>query len=164
VGLYDYGGALQPGDALTAHPKICPDTGDLVSCTQRWDSPNYWVQVFDAKGVHKQTIPVEFPRKGIIHDLQITENYIVIFYAPSFHSLEKAMKGEDPFIWEPEKGTRIIAIPRSGSGENMVFETDASTALSRVARSTSTMCGSIPFPSPRPRARAWRNSPGGCTG
>ena len=125
VGLYDYEGALKPGDALTAHPKVCPTTGQLVSCTQRWDSPNYWVQVFDARGRHLQTIPVEFTRKGIIHDLQITDNYIVIFYAPAFHSVEKAMKGENPFMWEPELGTRIIVIPRSGKGGNRVFETDA---------------------------------------
>lgn len=125
VGLYDYQGALKPGDALTAHPKVCPTTGQLVSCTQRWDSPNYWVQVFDARGRHRQTIPVEFTRKGIIHDLQITDNHIVIFYAPAFHSVEKAMKGENPFMWEPELGTRIIVIPRSGKGGNRVFETDA---------------------------------------
>jgi len=125
VGLYDYGGALKPGDALTAHPKVCPDTGQLVSCTQRWDSPNYWVQIFDALGGHVRTVPVEFERKGIVHDLQITNNYVIIFYAPAFHSLEKAMKGENPFMWEPELGTKIIAIPRSGRGENIVFETDA---------------------------------------
>ena len=28
-------------------------------------------------------------------------------------------------MWEPELGTKIIAIPRSGKGQNMVFETDA---------------------------------------
>ena len=111
--------------AMTAHPKICPDSGDLISCTQRWDSPNYTVQVFDKHARHKQSIAVEFPRKGIIHDLQITENFIVIFYAPSFHSLEKAMRGEDPFEWEPEKGTQIIAIPRDGVSPQMRFETDA---------------------------------------
>jgi len=125
VGLYDYDGALKPGDALTAHPKVCPVSGDLVSCTQRWDSPNYWVQVFDKHGRHKQTIPVEFPRKGIVHDLQITDNYVVIFYAPAFHSVEKAMRGEDPFEWQPELGTKIIAIPRSGEGRHLEFETEA---------------------------------------
>ncbi|MEM1113962.1 MAG: carotenoid oxygenase family protein [Pseudomonadota bacterium] len=124
VGLYDYDGALQPGDALTAHPKICPETGDLITCTQRWDSPNYWLQVFDKHARHKQTIPVTFERKGIIHDMQITENHVVIFYAPAFHSLEKAMKGEDPFMWEPELGTKIIAIPRDGVSEQIVFETE----------------------------------------
>jgi carotenoid cleavage dioxygenase-like enzyme len=124
VGLYDYEGALQPGDAMTAHPKVCPDTGQLVSCTQRWESPNYWVQIFDANAKHMKTIPVELDRKGIIHDLQITENYVIIFYAPAFHSLEKAMKGEDPFMWEPELGMKIIVIPRDGNSKNMVFETD----------------------------------------
>ena len=64
VGLYDYDGALQPGDALTAHPKICPDTGQLISCTQRWDSANYCVQIFDASGRHLKTIPVEFRAQG----------------------------------------------------------------------------------------------------
>lgn len=125
VGLYDYDSALSPGDALTAHPKVCPDTGQLISCTQRWEDASYTVRIFDKKGAHLKSIPVEFPRKGIIHDLQITQNYVIIFYAPAFHSLEKAMKGEDPFMWEPEQGTRIIAIPRDGSGKNITFETDA---------------------------------------
>ncbi|MFK7977467.1 MAG: carotenoid oxygenase family protein [Halioglobus sp.] len=124
VGLYDYDGALAQGDALTAHPKVCPDTGQLVTCTQRWDSPNYFLQIFDAQAKHIRTVPVEFDRKGIIHDLQITENYVVIFYAPAFHSLEKAMKGEDPFLWEPQNGTKIVVIPRNGEGDNIVFETD----------------------------------------
>ncbi|MBY6211198.1 carotenoid oxygenase family protein [Microbulbifer agarilyticus] len=125
VGLYDYDGALQPGDALTAHPKICPATGDLISCTQRWDSANYWVQIFDKNAQHKKTIEVPFTRKGIIHDLQITENYVVIFYAPAFHDMARAMRGEDPFSWEPEKGTKIFVIPRNGSDDIVTYETEA---------------------------------------
>jgi carotenoid cleavage dioxygenase len=125
VGLYDYDGALQPGDALTAHPKVCPVTGQLISCTQRWDSGNYYVKIFDKHAKHLRTIPVEFSRKGIIHDLQITDNYVIIFYAPAFHSVEKAMRGEDPFEWQPELGTRIIVIARDGSSAPRVFETDA---------------------------------------
>jgi carotenoid cleavage dioxygenase len=35
------------------------------------------------------------------------------------------MKGEDPFQWEPDLGTKIIVIPRSGNGDNIVFETEA---------------------------------------
>ncbi len=82
------------------------------------------MQIFDASGKHMKTIPVAFERKGIIHDLQITPNYVIIFYAPAFHSLEKAMKGENPFMWEPELGTKVVVIPRDGTGKQMVFETD----------------------------------------
>ena len=109
VGLYDYGGAVQAGDALTAHPKGCPDTGQLVSCTQRWDNGNYCVQIFDAKGKHLKAIPIKFYRKGIIHDLQITKNYVIIFYAPAFHSLQKAMKGEAPFLWGRALGPKTAS-------------------------------------------------------
>ena len=35
------------------------------------------------------------------------------------------MKGEDPFMWEPELGTKIHVIPRDGVGKQRVFETDA---------------------------------------
>jgi len=125
VGLYDYDGLLQPGDALTAHPKICPDSGDLITCTQRMDSPVYNIQVIDKEGEHKQTIPVHFERRAIVHDLQITENYVIIFYAPGFHSAEKAMRGENPFSWEPELGTKILVVPRNGVDEIVTYETDA---------------------------------------
>ncbi|CAH0993087.1 Apocarotenoid-15,15'-oxygenase [Sinobacterium norvegicum] len=125
VGLFDYDGMLRPGDALTAHPKVCPDTGDLISCTQRLDSPIYLVQIIGKDGKHKKTIPYEFERRGIIHDLQITENYVIIFYAPAFHSIEKALRGENPFEWEPEKGTQIVVIPRDGGSEPDIYETDA---------------------------------------
>ncbi len=125
VGLFDYDGLLQPGDALTAHPKICPVSGELITCTQRWDSPNYWVQIIDKNGKHRKTIPVEFERKSIIHDLQITDNYVVIFYVPAWHSVEEAMKGNDPFTWEPELGTKVVVIPRDGSSKPRIYETEA---------------------------------------
>ena len=125
IGLYDYDGLLKPGDALTAHPKICPDSGDLISCTQRMDSPVYNIQIIGKDGKHKKTIPVKFDRRGIIHDLQITEHYVIIFYAPAFHSVEKAMKGENPFMWEPEKGTKIFVVPRDGTSATVVYETAA---------------------------------------
>ena len=125
VGLYDYDGLLKPGDALTAHPRFCPDSGDLITCTQRMDSPTYNVQIIDKNGKHKQTIPVKFERRAIIHDLQITEHYVIIFYAPGFHSVEKALKGENPFSWEPENGTQILVIPRNGVDEIVTYETEA---------------------------------------
>lgn len=124
IGLYDYDGALLAGDALSAHPKICPTTGQLISCTQRWDDPLYSVQIIDKNGKQIRKIPVAIADKAIIHDLQITDNYVIIFYPPAFHSIEKAMKGEDPFDWRPQEGAKVIVIPRDG-GAQMTFETGA---------------------------------------
>ena len=52
-------GALKPGDGLTAHPKICGRTGDLISNTQLWQPPYFTVQIFDKHGKHKKAIPIE---------------------------------------------------------------------------------------------------------
>jgi len=53
-----------------------------------------------------------------------TKEQLAGFYLVDVDSLEKAMKGEDPFEWQPELGTKIIAIPRDGVSEQIVFETD----------------------------------------
>jgi carotenoid cleavage dioxygenase len=122
VGLYDYEGGLRPGDAFSAHPKICPDSGEMVTATQRWDDPLYTLRFIDRDGHLRQSIRVDIPDKAIIHDLQITENHVVIFYPPAFHSVAKAMRGEDPFEWRPQDGARIFVVRRDGGGAR-VFET-----------------------------------------
>jgi carotenoid cleavage dioxygenase-like enzyme len=124
LGLYDYDGLLQPGDALSAHPKICPVTGELVTCTQRWDEPFFTLQIIDKNGEPAKTIPVPMEEKVIIHDLQLAGDYVVIFVPPAYHDIESAIKGEDPFRWEPEKGARVAAIHRD-TGEVTWFDTDA---------------------------------------
>lgn len=124
VELYDYHGYLKPGDALFAHPKICPVTGEMISCTQRWDAPYFTLQIFDKSGKPKKAIPVPMPRKAIIHDLQICGDYAVIFYPPAYHDIDAALRGEDPFSWDPETPAKVAAIKRDGS-EILWFETPA---------------------------------------
>ncbi len=114
AGLDDCGGALQPGDAFFAHPKFCPTTGEMITCTQGWAPPYLSAQIFDRDGQHLRAIPVEMPEKVVIHDLQITENYIIFFCCPAFADLEAAMQGGDPFRWDGSQPTRIAAVPRAG--------------------------------------------------
>jgi carotenoid cleavage dioxygenase-like enzyme len=114
LGTDDYDGTLKPGDAFFAHPKICPVTGEMVTCTQTWTPPYFTAQIFDRNARHVRAIPVEMPAKVVIHDLQITENYIVIFCPPAYADLDAALKGNDPFRWEAETVTRIAVIPRQG--------------------------------------------------
>ncbi len=122
--LYDYDGYLRPGDALSAHPKICPVTGELISCTQRTDGDYFTLQIFDRDGKPVKAIPVPMAEKTIIHDLQICGDWVVIFYPPGYHSPEDAMAGKDPFRWEADKPAKVIAIKRDGT-EIVEFETPA---------------------------------------
>lgn len=121
VGEFDYNGALQPGDGLTAHPKICGRNGDLITNTQLWQPPYFTVQIFDKHGVHKRAIPIDMPQRAIIHDMQICGDYVVVFCAPAYSDLEAGMKGGDPFKWLGDEPMRIAVVPRAG-GEVRWFE------------------------------------------
>ncbi|MGB1141063.1 MAG: carotenoid oxygenase family protein [Halioglobus sp.] len=121
VGEWDYYGALVPGDGLTAHPKICGRTGELVTCTQRWDAPYYTLRIMDRTGRQTLSKVVDMPDRAVMHDMQVCGDYVVIFYPPAFTDLEAAMTGGDPFVWRGDEPTRICAIPRDG-GEPVWFE------------------------------------------
>ncbi|MCP4211897.1 MAG: carotenoid oxygenase family protein [Halieaceae bacterium] len=121
VGEWDYDGALAPGDGLTAHPKICGRTGELVTCTQRWDAPYYTLRIMDKSGRQILSRVVEMPDRAVMHDMQICGDYVVIFYPPAFTNLEAGMTGGNPFIWHGERPSLICAIPRDG-GEPVWFE------------------------------------------
>lgn len=121
IGEYDYEGALKPGDGLTAHPKICGKTGDLITNTQLWQPPYFTVQIFDKHGKHKRAIPIDMPERAIIHDMQICGDYIVVFYPPAYSDLEAGMKGGDPFKWMADRPMKIVAVHRDG-GEPIWFE------------------------------------------
>jgi carotenoid cleavage dioxygenase-like enzyme len=121
LGEWDYDGALVPGDGLTAHPKICGRTGELVTCTQRWDAPFYTLRIMDKQGKQILSKVVDMPDRAVMHDLQICGDYVVIFYPPAFTDLEAGMTGGDPFIWNGDQPTKICAIPRDG-GEPIWFE------------------------------------------
>ena len=121
IGEWDYHGALTPGDGLTAHPKICGRTGELVTCTQRWEAPFYTLRIMDPTGKQTLSKVVEMPDRAVMHDLQICGDYVVIFYPPAFTNLEAGMTGGDPFIWNGDQPTKVCAIPRDG-GEPIWFE------------------------------------------
>ena len=70
--------------------------GQVRARGERRRARSDWMKIEQERGISVSSSVMTFERKGIIHDLQITDNYVIIFYAPAFHSLEKAMKGEDP--------------------------------------------------------------------
>lgn len=51
----------------------------------------------------------------MIHDMALTQKYVVLFVNPLVFDLEAAMTGGSLLSWEPERGTRIALIPRDGS-------------------------------------------------
>lgn len=115
LGQEDCDGAMLVGS--TAHPKIDPRTGELVLFNYSMESPYLTWSVVGADGsALRAPTPVDgLDSPMMIHDMALTEKYVVLFVNPLVFDLAAAMTGGAILSWQPDRGTRIALIPRDGS-------------------------------------------------
>ena len=123
VGRHSFGGRLR--NEMTAHPKIDPETGELLFFGYSAEPPFLRYHVVDRSG--RLTRSVDVPRRvgTMMHDFVTTRNYAIFPEFPVTIRPEN-LYSNDLFRWEPDLGTRIGVMPRSGdAGDAVWFETDA---------------------------------------
>jgi carotenoid cleavage dioxygenase len=114
IGPTDFGGTLPGG--YTAHPKRDPATGELHAISYYWGWGNL-VQytVIDTAGVVRKTVDVEVGGPVSVHDMSLTERYVVIYDLPVIFDLEDAMSGvRFPYRWDPDYRARVGLLDREG--------------------------------------------------
>ena len=52
----------------------------------------------------------------MVHDFIVTDEHVVFPIFPVTGSLERAMRGQPPLAWEPDKGTHIGVMPKARLG------------------------------------------------
>jgi carotenoid cleavage dioxygenase len=115
IGSWNFRGKLNT--AMTAHPKIDPDTGEMVFFAYMATGPfsaDVMVHKVNPEGILTESTLVPTPYSSMVHDFVMTENYIVIPIMPITGSLDRAMVGGPPFAWEPDKGVFLGILPRHG--------------------------------------------------
>jgi carotenoid cleavage dioxygenase len=115
---------------VTAHPKIDPQTGEMV-----WfgygvgDMPlsaGMSYGVTNAAGEVTRRDDFQAPYSSMVHDFLVTDRHVLFPVLPLTMSLERAMKGLPPVAWEPEKGSFVGVMARDAGVETIRwFETDA---------------------------------------
>lgn len=133
VGPYDYCGKLM--HAFTAHPKVDERTGELLffgynmmgmDMARGGRVPFLQYSVAGADGQISLTTEIDLPVGVMMHDFAVTERYSIFMNLPYTFSLERAMRGEDPFAWEPDRGAHFGILPRHASGDQVRwFSTEA---------------------------------------
>jgi carotenoid cleavage dioxygenase len=115
VGLVNYDGKLT--GAMTAHPKWCPETGELMffGYDPVAGPPFLRYHVADSSGALTHSTEVELPRGVMMHDFLTTRNYSLFFDLPAV--VAATMSGES--MWQPQHGARIGVIPRHGDGSTV---------------------------------------------
>lgn len=111
LGPHDFGGALTT--MMTAHPKICPRTGEMLFFGNSPLAPHLTYHVADARGALIHSEVIDGPGPSIIHDFAITENYVLWFDPSAVLDLQSGLPF--PYSWRDAYPARIGVMPRDGS-------------------------------------------------
>ena len=123
VGCQNFNEALTC--SMTAHPKVCPNTGELLAFSYFNFAQPYLNYIrIGADGELKQLEGIELPQMVMMHDFNITENYVVFMDLPLALDLDLLATGI-PFRFKRESGARLGVMPRSGTSRDVRwFEID----------------------------------------
>ena len=119
VGAYDYNGTLNTG--MTAHPKVCAKTGEMLFFSYGLAPPYLTYHRVSAAGELVQTEVIEVGAATMVHDFNITENYVIFMDLPLLFDVEKITEGGIPLSWSDNYGARLGVMPRDGCNADVVW-------------------------------------------
>ena len=120
LGVEDFGGAVTT--SFTAHPKLCPVTGELLAFGYSVVAAPYLTYFrIGPTGEVLAVEPIEIPNPVMMHDWNVTERHVVFMDLPVRFGLEGAMAGDMPFGWHPESGARLGVMPRTGTNADVTW-------------------------------------------
>jgi carotenoid cleavage dioxygenase-like enzyme len=110
LGAFDFEGAVDT--PMTAHPKVCPVTGELHFFGYQPVRPYLTYYVADAQGrvIAKREVDIDGP--SLMHDFALTEKHAVFFDSPA--RMVRDWGAGMPFEWSDAHPARIGVVSRAG--------------------------------------------------
>ncbi|MCX4632036.1 carotenoid oxygenase family protein [Streptomyces sp. NBC_01443] len=116
VGAHDFGGKLR--NAMTAHPKEDPVTGELHFFGSSPFPPFLTYYVSDAKGEIIHSAEVPGATAALKHDFAVTRRHVV--FVEGNVTFDPAEHSGIPYSWSDRQPARIGVIPRGNDGTRHV--------------------------------------------
>ncbi|MBT4492760.1 MAG: dioxygenase [Gammaproteobacteria bacterium] len=113
VGPYNFGGKLN--GAMTAHPKTCGETGELISFAYGMTEPYLTYHRTSPTGEMLQVEPITVKGATMVHDFNITRNHVVFMDLPVVWDFEGMESSGLPVVWDESYGARLGVMPRNGT-------------------------------------------------
>lgn len=130
-GRYDFNDSVRSA-SLCAHPKVDPRTGELLtigSQAKGEGTADIAYYCFDRTGAKQVERWFEAPFSSIVHDLAITENWVIVPIMPATVDVERLRQGGATYWWTPEKGSHLAVFRRDGTGDIHWYATSARFAF-----------------------------------
>jgi carotenoid cleavage dioxygenase-like enzyme len=107
---------------FTAHPKVDPETGELLFFaygTPASFGAGMSFGVVSPAGAVTRFERFEAPYASMVHDFAVTKGHVVFPVMPLTASEARLRAGRPVYAWEPSYGTRVGVMPRGGSVADM---------------------------------------------
>ena len=118
VGPHSFDGRLD--GSFTAHPKICPLTGEMLAFGYGFRPPTYLTFLrVSATGELVQQKSIDIPAPVMMHDFNITANRVIFMDLPVVFDLDLAMAGSMPFSFQRDNGARLGVMDRDRNDANV---------------------------------------------
>jgi len=121
IGAWDFNGGWK-SETFTAHPKLDPVSGEMVCFGYEatgLTSDDLFIYTVDKTGKVTKEVRVKVPYVSVIHDMAITEKYILIPFAGYVTSMELLKDGKIHWWWDKTKPSYIGVLPRDGEAKDM---------------------------------------------
>ena len=107
---------------MTAHPKVDPQTGQLMTFRAHWERPWLRYGVTDSEGTQSVDVEIELRSPSMMHDMAITATHSILLDLNVAYDLSMLSRGyRMPLRWHDDRKAQIGVIPRHG-GEIRWFE------------------------------------------
>lgn len=120
-GPWDFNGKYK-AVSMSAHPKVDPVSGELIAYgyQARGDlTDDVAVYTINAQGEVVKEVWFKAPYVGIIHDIAITQKYVIIPVIARVTSLERLKAGEPMWEWDGSRPTMVGVLPRDGDAKDI---------------------------------------------
>jgi all-trans-8'-apo-beta-carotenal 15,15'-oxygenase len=128
-GEFDFAGRLTNVTPFSAHPKFDPATGHMLNFGVSFSAtrPMLNLYEFDAGGnlLRRKRQALRYQHSN--HDFAISPHYAVFYLSPLFMDFDRFwgqnLSVMEALRWEPEKGSRLLVLPRESKSEE-AFEVE----------------------------------------
>jgi carotenoid cleavage dioxygenase len=133
-GAYDFGGKYS-SPTFTAHPKVDAATGEMITYGYETEGPAtnaIWVYTIDKTGQVTSERRFRAPYLSMVHDIAISENYILFPIYGMTGSLERLKAGKIHWGWDRTLPSHIGVLPRNGDARDVRWFTGPEMAMVHV--------------------------------
>jgi len=119
VGSHDYDGKLKT--AMTAHPRLCPETGELLFFGYGPIPPYLTYHRVAADGTLVQSEEIDVKGPTMMHDWNVTRNHVIFMDLPMIFDFESMGADGMPIRWSDDYGARLGVMPRNGTNADVTW-------------------------------------------